>query len=328
MIIAADELRARRTTTPAARAMERVNANKLAMKMSDAEWQWDRKKLTLYFTAEKRVDFRALVRELASMFRTRIELKQIGVRDEAQAARRRRPLRPPVLLGVVAAGAAAGEPRRRQGSAAVAQPVADLRRVRAPDVLPALRARVLRAEPQAIPEGRQDRRRRVGEEKVVANDIFRERVTLRSDDGEHAHDSARSSCAKRPSTGGAPLPFAPAPSDRDARRARGGHRARGGSRRGARRPLEPLEEGGQVDGWTGEPEEAEDTAEPQEPSSRRSRPAVQRPIRATGHRPPDDHIKRPRRRRGRRGGRRNRPGGGDAGGPSGGPPDGTPPGGA
>jgi hypothetical protein len=53
------------------------------MKVSDAEWQWDRGKLTLYFTAEKRVDFRALVRDLASAFRTRIELRQIGVRDEA-----------------------------------------------------------------------------------------------------------------------------------------------------------------------------------------------------------------------------------------------------
>lgn len=66
------------------KAMERVRADKLAMKISDAEWQWDRKKLTFYFTAEKRVDFRNLVRELASMFRTRIELKQIGVRDEAK----------------------------------------------------------------------------------------------------------------------------------------------------------------------------------------------------------------------------------------------------
>ena len=66
------------------RAMERVKANALVMKVTDAEWQWDRKKLTFYFTAEKRVDFRTLVRELASMFRTRIELKQIGVRDEAK----------------------------------------------------------------------------------------------------------------------------------------------------------------------------------------------------------------------------------------------------
>ena len=64
--------------------MERVKANALVMKLTDAEWQWDRKKLTFYFTAEKRVDFRTLVRDLASIFRTRIELKQIGVRDEAK----------------------------------------------------------------------------------------------------------------------------------------------------------------------------------------------------------------------------------------------------
>lgn len=64
-------------------ASEKVRQHKLEMKMSDAEWQWDRTKLTLFFTAEKRVDFRALVRDLASVFRTRIELRQIGVRDEA-----------------------------------------------------------------------------------------------------------------------------------------------------------------------------------------------------------------------------------------------------
>jgi cell fate regulator YaaT (PSP1 superfamily) len=52
--------------------------------VSDTEWQGDRNKLPIYFTAEKRVDFRALVRDLASTFRTRIELRQIGVRDEAK----------------------------------------------------------------------------------------------------------------------------------------------------------------------------------------------------------------------------------------------------
>jgi cell fate regulator YaaT (PSP1 superfamily) len=62
---------------------EKAGTHNLPMKVSDAEWQWDRNKLTVYFTAEKRVDFRALVRELASQFRTRIELRQIGVRDEA-----------------------------------------------------------------------------------------------------------------------------------------------------------------------------------------------------------------------------------------------------
>jgi cell fate regulator YaaT (PSP1 superfamily) len=64
-------------------AIEKARHHRLDMKVSDAEWQWDRGKLTLYFTAEKRVDFRALVRDLASAFRTRIELRQIGVRDEA-----------------------------------------------------------------------------------------------------------------------------------------------------------------------------------------------------------------------------------------------------
>jgi len=66
------------------KVLERVRAHKLQMKVSDAEWQWDRKKLTVYFTADKRVDFRSLVRDLASLFRTRIELRQIGARDESR----------------------------------------------------------------------------------------------------------------------------------------------------------------------------------------------------------------------------------------------------
>jgi cell fate regulator YaaT (PSP1 superfamily) len=65
------------------KVIQRVRAHELMMKVSDTEWQWDRNKLTIYFTADKRVDFRALVRDLASLFRTRIELRQIGVRDEA-----------------------------------------------------------------------------------------------------------------------------------------------------------------------------------------------------------------------------------------------------
>ena len=65
------------------KVIQRARAHELLMKISDTEWQWDRNKLTIYFTADKRVDFRALVRDLASIFRTRIELRQIGVRDEA-----------------------------------------------------------------------------------------------------------------------------------------------------------------------------------------------------------------------------------------------------
>ena len=73
----ADEDRIRRT------GREMVLRQGLDMKVTDAEWQWDRNRLTIYFTAERRVDFRELVREMARAFRTRIELKQIGVRDEA-----------------------------------------------------------------------------------------------------------------------------------------------------------------------------------------------------------------------------------------------------
>ena len=76
-VLRVDEERVRRKTR------ELVEQHALHMKVSDAEWQWDRNKLTIYFTAEKRVDFRQLVRDLARTFRTRIELKQIGVRDEA-----------------------------------------------------------------------------------------------------------------------------------------------------------------------------------------------------------------------------------------------------
>ena len=72
-----DEPRVRRITR------EKVIQYGLKMKVSEAEWQFDRNKLTIYFTAERRVDFRELVRDLARTFRTRIELKQIGVRDEA-----------------------------------------------------------------------------------------------------------------------------------------------------------------------------------------------------------------------------------------------------
>jgi len=56
----------------------------LKMKLVDAEYQFDRRKVVFFFTAEKRVDFRALVRDLAADFKTRIELRQIGVRDEAK----------------------------------------------------------------------------------------------------------------------------------------------------------------------------------------------------------------------------------------------------
>jgi acetyl-CoA carboxylase carboxyl transferase subunit alpha len=80
---AARDAPARSRTRSAARSHARAGAHGLAMRISDAEWQWDKQRLTVYFTAEQRVDFRALVRELAGHYRTRIELRQIGVREEA-----------------------------------------------------------------------------------------------------------------------------------------------------------------------------------------------------------------------------------------------------
>ena len=63
---------------------EKVKKNKLEMQLVDVEYTFDNTKLCFYFTAEGRVDFRELVKDLASVFRTRIELRQIGVRDEAR----------------------------------------------------------------------------------------------------------------------------------------------------------------------------------------------------------------------------------------------------
>ena len=166
------------------KAMERVKANALVMKMTDAEWQWDRKKLTFYFTAEKRVDFRTLVRELASMFRTRIELKQIGVRDEAKR-----------LDGIGRCGrqycSASWLPELRPVNLGVAK---DQRLSLNPSQISGACGRLMcclryehefyvQSRKKYPKEGKVVRTSRT-EEKVVANDIFRERVTLRGVDGE------------------------------------------------------------------------------------------------------------------------------------------------
>ena len=63
---------------------KKIQDRRLPMKLIDAEFSFDRSKLIFYFTAEGRVDFRDLVKDLANAFKARIELKQIGVRDEAK----------------------------------------------------------------------------------------------------------------------------------------------------------------------------------------------------------------------------------------------------
>lgn len=62
----------------------KVREYKLPMKLVDAEYSFDRKKIIFYFTAEGRIDFRELVKDLAKVFKIRIEMRQIGVRDEAR----------------------------------------------------------------------------------------------------------------------------------------------------------------------------------------------------------------------------------------------------
>lgn len=63
---------------------EKIKKHKLEMKLVDAEYTFDNNKVLFYFTADGRVDFRELVKDLASVFKTRIELRQIGVRDETK----------------------------------------------------------------------------------------------------------------------------------------------------------------------------------------------------------------------------------------------------
>lgn len=166
------------------RAMERVRANHLVMKLTDAEWQWDRRKLTFYFTAERRVDFRALVRDLAAMFRARIELKQIGVRDEAKR-----------LSGIGRCGreycSASWLPDLRPVNLGVAK---DQKLSLNPQQISGACGRLmccLRYEHEFYVQSRRRFPKEgrilvtsVGEEKVITCDIFNDRVTLRSSEGD------------------------------------------------------------------------------------------------------------------------------------------------
>ena len=265
------------------KAMERVKANQLVMKISDAEWQWDRKKLTFYFTAEKRVDFRNLVRELAAMFRTRIELKQIGVRDEAKR-----------LDGIGRCGrqycSSSWLPELRPVNLGVAK---DQRLSLNPSQISGACGRLmccLRYEHEFYvqqrkrfpKEGKLIRTAR-GEEKVVANDIFRERVTLRGTDGEVRLLSLDELRAEMSADGSLPL---------------------GGAR---------MDEPEAVESRTDADEDidlvaAVETIVAEEPTSSSPTAATALPAEPSGGAPVAEAARKPHRRRGRRGGRRNRAG--------------------
>lgn len=276
----ADEMRALNEDARR-RAMERVKSNALVMKLSDAEWQWDRKKLTLYFTADKRVDFRTLVRELASMFRTRIELKQIGVRDEAKR-----------LDGIGRCGrqycSASWLPELRPVNLGVAK---DQRLSLNPSQISGACGRLMcclryehefyvQSRKRFPKEGRIIKTKR-GEEKVISNDIFRERVVLRGEDAE-LRTISLAELREEAEAAGVPLPVvAPAVQSRAA--------ADADERDDM---IEEEEEALSSDEIGAAQERAPDVIE-----------SVASPVNA------EARERRPNRRRGRRGGRRNRPGG-------------------
>jgi cell fate regulator YaaT (PSP1 superfamily) len=277
------------------KAADRVKANALVMKVTDAEWQWDRKKLTFYFTAEKRVDFRTLVRELASMFRTRIELKQIGVRDEAKR-----------LDGIGRCGrqycSASWLPELRPVNLGVAK---DQRLSLNPSQISGACGRLmccLRYEHDFYVESRRKFpkelkviRTSLGEEKVIANDIFRERVTLRGVEGEVrsiplAELRAEMSAAGDPLA--AALEAAALEGPRDAAPARASAPASMSNEGDEPEELVALVELVKSDRAIGPL--AEDTAD-----------SMDEPASDAAPTPEAEH--RTQRRRGRRGGRRNRP---------------------
>ena len=177
----------------------------LKMKVTEAEWQFDRKKLIIYFTAERRVDFRELVRELARTFRTRIELRQIGVRDEA------------ALLGGV--GRCGRElccstwlPELKPVSLQLAK---DQRLSLNPAQISGCCGRLmccLMYEHQTYVEARRrfpregkTLRTSRGPEKVISVDIWRERVVLRNQEGER-RSVALAELRGEVATGGRPYP--------------------------------------------------------------------------------------------------------------------------
>ncbi len=165
------------------RTRELVEQHNLKMKISEAEWQWDRNKLTVFFTADKRVDFRGLVKDMARTFKTRIELRQIGVRDEAKrlggigrcgrelCCRLWLPRIEPVTLQLAKDQGLSLNPAQISGACG-----------RLMSCLHYEHEAYLQAR-KRFPRVGKILRTEQGEEKVTGWDLFRDTVALRSDDG-------------------------------------------------------------------------------------------------------------------------------------------------
>lgn len=303
-------------------AVELVRELKLNMKISDTEWQWDRRRLTCYFTAEARVDFRELVRRIERRFSTRVHMWHIGVRDEAKR-----------LDGVGRCGrqfcSASWLPELLpvKSSSAKDQRLSTLNPAQISGTCGRLMC-CLRYEHEFYVQSRKRFPKEgkilqtaAGEEKVVANDIFRDRVTLRLASGESRIIPL---AQLRYELGEAPMPVeeelagdgesdGEEPEERRrerlvplarADRPAAPERPERGPRREERRPERPAR-----GATTPAPASAPPSTSASSSASGDEAPAA-----------PTDEATRKRRRRGRRGGRRGR---GEGGGPATGATDPT-----
>ena len=114
--------------------VKKIRAHQLEMKLIDVEYTFDNNKILFYFTADGRIDFRELVKDLAAIFKTRIELRQIGVRDED--SRRYRYLRSPSVLPYLSVRICSGIDQDGERAESVTESDQNLRCLRPSDVLP------------------------------------------------------------------------------------------------------------------------------------------------------------------------------------------------
>lgn len=273
-------------------AIELVRELKLDMKVSDTEWQWDRRRLTIYFTAEERVDFRDLVRKMERRFSTRVHMWHIGVRDEAKR-----------LDGVGRCGrpfcSSTWLPQLNpvKSSAAKDQRLSTLN----PGQISGTCGRLmccLRYEHEFYVQQRKRFPKEgkllttaVGEEKVISNDIFRERVTLRNIAGEYRTIAL---ALLRHELGEGPMPEPDEVTEHD---------QEGDDHEEERLPVVPLARATPRERPPERPR-ASQRPERSRPTERPATPAPQSTERTTPE--SRDESRRPKRRRGRRGGRRGR----------------------
>ena len=115
--------------------LEKIAKHKLDMKLVEAEYTFDNNKLLFYFTADGRIDFRELVKDLAAVFRTRIELRQIGVRDETKIMGGYRDLWTSTVLSHIPFRVCTGIDQNGEGAESFPESDQDFRCVRQTDVL-------------------------------------------------------------------------------------------------------------------------------------------------------------------------------------------------